>query len=254
VLELGVLGILGAIAFAWLAEDRPANAPITTPTRSEKMFPTPILWFLFLGACLAFSLRDFAGSSMGSLGSLFLQSAHGFSPKHTGFALSGIFVASAISNPLFGGLSDRGRIRWLCLVLSIATIAVTIFPRLPRFLLIPVFIVYGFFFMASYPMIESGLMQSVPDQVRGRVMGLFITFGGLIGNLAHWWVGSWVQHLGDRATTPSGFYSVYAGLGFLMLLSFLGLPCFHAIRRREHLQISTAAPAAANIKPKTALQ
>ena len=37
-----------------------------------------------------FSLRDFAGSSMGSLGSLFLQNAHGYSLQQTGVTLSGI--------------------------------------------------------------------------------------------------------------------------------------------------------------------
>ena len=125
-------------------------------------------------------MRDFTGWSMGSLGSLFLQKAHGFSLKHTGLALSAIFLASAISNPLFGGLSDRGRFRWTSLVLIMAAITVAILPHMPRSLLIPTFLVYGFFFMATYPMIEAALMESVPDAVRGRVFGFFITIGGLL--------------------------------------------------------------------------
>jgi len=95
------------------------------------MFPTPALWFLFLVGAFAFSLRDFAGTSMGSLGSLFLQNAHGYDPKWTGLALSGMFLSSAISNPIFGGLSDRRRNGWTTFVLLVAAAMVVVLPRVP---------------------------------------------------------------------------------------------------------------------------
>jgi MFS family permease len=110
VFELGVAGVICAIVFMCLAQE----VPSTKGERRrglEKMFPTPALWMFFLSASFALSMRDFTGSSMGSLGSLFVQQAHGYNIKQTGLALSGIFLASSISNPLFGGLSDRGRIR-----------------------------------------------------------------------------------------------------------------------------------------------
>jgi MFS family permease len=200
------------------------------------MFPTPALWLLFIASSAAFSLRDFTGSSMGTLGSLFLQKAHHLDLKSTGLALSGIFIMSAVSNPLFGGLSDRARIRWASLVLILAGSVVAIFPHLPRGWLIPAFMVYGFFFMSSYPMIEAALMQAVPDAVRGRVFGLFITVGGLVGNISHWLMGRWVNKLGDAANSPSGFYPLYATLAACVLLSLIGLPCLHAIRRRENIE------------------
>jgi MFS family permease len=245
VLELGVLGVLGAILFAWLAtKEQPDQEMGRTEKQSPpaKLFPAPALWLFFIAACFAFSLRDFTGWSMGSLGSLFLQKAQGFSLKQTGVALSAIFLASAISNPFFGGLSDRGRIRWTSLVLSIAALTVVILPRMPRSLLIPTFVVYGFFFMATYPMIEAALMEAVPDAVRGRVFGFFITIGGLIGNLSHWLVGRWVQHLGDTASSPASFYPIYGFLGLLIFLSLLGLPCLHAIRKREEQEAHLPAP------------
>lgn len=238
VLELGVMGIVGAILFCWLAKEEPQTEVTRTEKTAhpERMFPAPALWLFFIAACFAFSMRDFTGWSMGSLGSLFLQKAQGFSLKHTGMALSAIFLASAISNPLFGGLSDRGRFRWTSLVLTLAAIIVAILPHMPRSLLIPTFVVYGFFFMATYPMIEAGLMESVPDAVRGRVFGFFITIGGLIGNLSHWIVGGWVQRLGDTASSPVNFYPVYTLLGLLIFFSLAGLPCLHAIRKREGLE------------------
>ena len=234
VLELGILGLIGAALFAWLAEEIPVGPSIANDNRSrEKMFATPLLWIFFVGAAVCLSLRDFAGSGMASLGSLFLQHAHHFNPRNTGLALSGIFLASAISNPLFGGLSDRGRMRWTAFVLVVAAFHIFLFPRVPRDWVAPVLAAYGFFFMASYPMVEAALMLSVHDSVRGRVFGLFITIGGLLGNLAHWFVGDWVEHLGENASHPSGYYSLYALLAGFVLLSLAGLGCLHAIRKRE---------------------
>lgn len=237
VMELGMLGLVMAGVFAWLAkEEAPAPAMKRNSYAPKKMFPTPALWGFFLLAALAFSLRDFTGSSMGSLGSLFLQKAHGYDPKFTGLALSGIFLASAISNPLFGHLSDSGRSRWTMLVLLVAAVLVVLFPHLPAGGTIPAYLVYGFFFMASYPMVEAALMEAVPDEVRGRVFGLFITVGGLIGNSSHWAVGAWVKSLDERAYTLSAYYPGYAVLAGLLIVSLLGLPCLKAIRKREYLK------------------
>jgi len=244
IIELGCLGLIGAIAFWSLADDdapRAAPQKEAAPVGVQKLFPTPTLWLLFIAFSFAMSLRDFTGNSMGTLGSLFLQQARGMSVEKTGFALSWIFIMSMISNPLFGGLSDRGRIRWTALILSIAAAMVALFPHLPGGASIPAFMVYGFFFMASYPVIEAALMESVPDAVRGRVFGLFITIGGLVGNVSHWLVGRWVQHLGPAADSPQGFYNIYALLGLFILLSLLGLPCLHAIRKREHLDAPSGA-------------
>jgi len=247
--ELGLIGIFGAILFAWLAEEEPQQraALAERHRHSEKMFPTPALWLLFIAASFAFSLRDFTGAGMGTLGSLFLQKAHHLDPKATGLWLSGIFILSAVSNPVFGGLSDRARLRWASLVLVVSAVLVAVFPHLPLGWLIPAFMVYGFFFMSNYPMIEAAVMQAVPDAVRGRVFGLFITIGGLVGNLSHGLIGGWVNQMGDRANSPEGFYFLYAALASLVVLSLLGLPCLHAIRRREHLEtvqpLETSSPA-----------
>jgi len=177
---------------------------------------------------------------MGSLTSLFLQKAHDYDPTWTGLALSGIYVAATISNPLFGTLSDGGRKRWITLALVVAAVMVALFPHIPWRWTLPVLVVYGFFFMASYPMTEAALMESVPDAVRGRVFGIFVMGGGVIGNLSHWAVGAKVKQLGDSAHSVQAYFSIYSVVALLMLVSLLGLLCLRAIQRREGPQATKA--------------
>jgi MFS family permease len=263
VLELGIAGLIFAGIFYWLAEEEREMAaegvasPIATKksahTPAQKMFPTGALWFFFLSASFFFSLRDFAGSGMGSLGSLFLQQAHGFSPKTTGFILSGIFLASVASSPLFGRLSDHGRIRWTMFLLLCSLILVAVFPRVPKDWMFVTLMAYGFFFLASYPVVEAALMESVPDAVRGRVFGLFITTGGLLGNVAHWAVGVAVQKLGADSASPRAYYPIYGALAAMLGLSLIGLPCLHAIRKREGLAPHAAPTVAPGRNPESVL-
>ncbi len=237
--ELGLFGLVAAALFLWLAEDTPSgDAPAHAGRRPRPggIFDSASAALLFVGAAGAFSLRDFAGSSMGSLGSLFLQHAHGFSVRDTGTALSAIFVAATVSNPVFGHLSDGGRKRWGVLVHLVAAAFIVAFPHVPgasvsSFFL--VFMAYGFFFMASYPIVEAGVMQAVHDSVRGRAFGLWITIGGLIGNLSHWLVGQWVESLGSRAGEPASYIATYRSLAGLLIVSLVGLWFLERVRERE---------------------
>ncbi|PWU17198.1 MAG: hypothetical protein C5B50_11775 [Verrucomicrobia bacterium] len=246
ILELGLLGLIAAGLFAWVADSRAGLPPDHSSGNLEgggrpdarpsvRVFPTLTLWLLFFGYSIAFSFRDFAGSGLGSLSSLFLQKARGFDPKWTGIALSSIFLTSAISNPLFGRMSDRGRKRWVCGVLLAAAALMAMFPHVPRQWTLPVLAICGFFFMSSYPMTEAALMDSVSDRVRGRVFGLFVMVGGMLGNLSHWVMGAKVRTLGEAASIPSAYYPVYAALGLGICISLLGLVCLHGmqVRRQE---------------------
>jgi hypothetical protein len=83
--------------------------------------------------------------------------------------------------------------------------------------------------------------------VRGRVFGFFITVGGLLGNLSHWLVGKWVKGLGAHAVEPTAYFPIYGLLALFVVLSLVGLPCLHAIRKREEQIHPTAGSAAASV-------
>jgi MFS family permease len=213
------------------------------------LFPTVALWVFFLATSLAFSLRDFAGSAMGTASSLFLQKARSFDSGSTGLVLSGIFAASAISNPLFGHLSDRSRIRWLTVLLLASAALIALFPHVSVSWMIPVLLAYGFFFMASYPINEAALMEAVHESVRGRVFGLFLTICGLLANLSHWLVGDWVHKLGSRASVPGSYFPLYTILALMVVASLSALPFLHALRKREEEIAPNVASAEETIQP-----
>jgi hypothetical protein len=120
---------------------------------------------------------------------------------------------------------------------------VSVFPRVPVVWMTPVLLAYGFFVMASYPMTEAALMEAVHDPVRGRVYGVYLTVGGLVGNLSPWLVGDWVEKLGAKASSPGSYFPLYTVLSLSLLASLAGLPFLHAIRKREHIDTAGAAPA-----------
>src|SRR5262249_48338187 len=65
--DLGFLGPLSAVAFFFLGDEEPAYERRShSHEAGDRLFPSTGLFLLFLSAAFFFSLRDFAGSSMGS--------------------------------------------------------------------------------------------------------------------------------------------------------------------------------------------
>jgi MFS family permease len=236
--ELGLLGVLVALAFYWFAQD---EMVVVAPKRQQAVrqawkCETRWLW-VFLSVCVAFSLRDFAGGGMSTLSSLFLQRAWGYDSAWAGVALGSLSLMAIISNPLFGSLSDRNREGSIRLVLLIAAVLAALMPWLPRQCLFPALLAYGFFFMASFPMVEAAVVSAVPDHVRGRVMGFLMLFCGGASSISHWIMGEGVKALGSRSGTPTAFAPLFVTLSFLIIAALLGLRGLRALRRFSPLTI-----------------
>jgi hypothetical protein len=90
---------------------------------------------------------------------------------------------------------------------------------------------YGFFFMASYPIVEAGVMHAVHDSVRGRAFGLWITIGAVHRQpraLAGRALGGRFWPTGVRK--PEDLLSALCRTGALILvLSLAGLPCLERV-------------------------
>ncbi|MGC8886766.1 MAG: MFS transporter [Verrucomicrobiia bacterium] len=233
-IELGISGFFMAILFTFLAvKELPQQKYNQAQIPLTKIFNSKVLWIVFLLSCLFFSLRDFAGGGMQSLTSLYLQKAHNWSLKQTGLALSLISLASAFSNPLFGHFSDKHRYQWIIFIIVVSSAVIILFPFIGADYLLYVLVVYGFFFMASFPLVEAALMQAFDDSIRGRVCGMFLTICSLIGNMAHWFVGKWVQTLGTSANSPLAYKRFYFILAIMAVTSLCALPLLEYIRKNN---------------------
>ncbi len=238
-LELGLGGMITALWFAWRAVEPPAH-PIRAAAPRLAGHPTPsvrvpVALMGLLAA--AFALRDFGGAGNGTLSSLYLQHAHGDSVRDAGRVLSLVFVASAVSNPLFGHWSERSRLRWAAGLLPVAAACLAVLPWVPRAGFPAVLMAFGFFFMATYPIVEAALMEAVPDAIRGRVFGLFITVGGLIGNGSHWLLGHWVGSLGTDAGAPAAYRPLFGALAACVAGSIVALPLLRRLQLSGQRQI-----------------
>ncbi len=236
VLELGIAGIVMAMLFMWLADDA-HHARTSSSSARSLPFPGLALVGAFLLMAFFFALRDFGGSGNATLSSLFLQQAHGDSVEGAGRVLSVLFIMSIISSPLFGHLSDKRRLATAAALIFVSAAALAVLPFVSRPAFPYCLALFGFFFMASYPVVEAGLMELLPDAFRGRAFGLFITVGGITGNLSHWAVGIRVRELGDAAHRVGPYISLYGGLAAMIAVSVCGLLVLKRLRQSQQASL-----------------
>lgn len=234
VLELGLMGVAAALAFFLLAPPAPVQPhpserhPHRHPTLSRIRF-----WSLIVLCGVLFSFRDFSGTGIGTGISLFLQHARGFDTRATGALIGGMCLVSLVSNPLFGTMSDRVRLRLAAALLGIAAASAALIPWATRGWLVGLLLAHGFFFMANFPVVEAALMESVPAKARGRVFGLFLTICGAVGYFSPWAVGGFIQQMPDQ--TARSYAPLFLGLAALMLLAISALAVLHVVRHRPAL-------------------
>lgn len=230
-LELGLAGMAVAVAFACLAKD-PTDPARASRSRADSVPLAPVLG-VFVLISLMFSLREFGGLGIKPLTTVFLQRVHAFTEAHTGRCFAYMSLTALIANPLFGALSDgRHRLRVAALVLVASGLSVCAVPWVPRAWVIAPLAGAEFFLLASFPVMEAALAESVPDRLRGRVLGLFITVGGVIGAAAPVVVGLLADGLGDQTTRQPAYRGAFALLGVCVALSSVGLLVLRAFRRR----------------------
>jgi FSR family fosmidomycin resistance protein-like MFS transporter len=238
-LELAIAGIVAAVLFQLFARE-PHDAPHATERATEHS--TRSQWKMLMAVALvalAFSLRDFGTSGITTFNSLFLQRGLGFDAKATGAMLGLMFLTGMLSNPLLGALSDKHRfLACTVTILCTAALAVVI-PWASRGWIWLALCFYGFFTLANYPITEAALMESVPDVLRGRTFGVFITVGGTIASFAHWAMGKVADALQHRAAETNtslvagDFAPWYLLLAALIAVSVIGV---HGIRWLRKLQ------------------
>ena len=215
-LEAGLLGVLVGLAFLAFAREahhetgQPRQRlPLGKALRNKVLLLTPVL-----------GCRDFSGIATMSLVSIYLQKAHGYDTRQTGWIVGAMMLISMVANPVAVAVSNgKRRLPLLAAVLAVGGVMLVAVPHLPVPWLLPYLAVYQVFHLGSYALSETSMLERVDPAVRGRVIGLFIAVAGTFASTSPWVMGLWTDLLGDRAARPEGYALPFFVLGAMMVFS-----------------------------------
>jgi MFS family permease len=166
--------------------------------------------------------RDFAGVATLSLASIYLQKAHGLTPKQTGFIIGAMMLITIVINPIAVYLSPgRRRLPMLAGVLVAGGMVLVTVPLWPVAMVLPVMCLFQMFQLGSYAVSDAAMLERVSPQVRGRVVGVFLTIAGTFSSLSPFVMGLWTDLLGNRAAQPPAYIPIFGTLAAMMLVSAL---------------------------------
>jgi MFS family permease len=235
--ELGLAGFAFGLLFLLLAREVPR------PPREQRMASHPPLgrrlrWRVVAIACVL-GWRDFAGVAGLSLVGIFLLRAHGYDAKRTGFILGSMMLLSVIANPLAVYVSGaRKRLPALAIALLLGGLTFASVPFWSVALILPVLCAFQTLQLSSYAISDAAMLERVPAELRGRVVGLFLTLAGTLAATGPWAMGAWTDVLGDAAASdPAAYRVIFGAVGALMVLSAGSAPLIGLLGRPDELAI-----------------
>lgn len=175
-----------------------------------------------VAVAMTLGCRDFGGVSSLTLASIYLQKAHGLDTRRAGFIVGAMMLIGVVINPLCVWVSP-GRRRLPALVVSLVASALVIVtvPWWPVRHILWVFVAFQACHLGSYAISDAAILERVSPEVRGRVVGLFLTIAGTFASTAPWVMGFWTDALGEAASQPRAYFGPFAVVGAMMLLSSL---------------------------------
>lgn len=220
--ELGIAGIVCAVLFLLFANeagDRNGNHVEFHPPLGRSLRRRVLL----IGATLG--CRDFAGVSSVSLIGIYLQKAHGMSVKHTGAILGSMMLISIFVNPIAVWLSPRERrLPTMVALLLSGGMTLAAVPFVSVSYLMIALAMFQTFHLGSYAVSDAAMLERVPGNLRGRVVGVFLCLAGTVAACGPWVMGYWTDLLGSRASDQRAYVPVFAISGGIMCLATVSAP------------------------------
>ena len=208
-LSFGIFGCLAAAGFSIIMPDEEAFQS-KEETRS---MPLKSLILPLAPIVLVFGLRDFSFWGATAMAPAMSQDLYGFSKQTAGLLLGLMSVTGVVSQPLAGTLSDRfGRRRVLAVALFIAGPILISFPYLDPISIFPAAIIAGSMVICTVPVVDATLADVIHPSLRGRMYGITLTIGLLIGAFSPYVTGLVHDYEG-------GYRLVYLLLGAFALAS-----------------------------------
>jgi MFS family permease len=217
-IELGIVGIIVGVLFLILASEARHAPPEFHPPLGAALRRRVILVALLL------MLRDFAGIASQTLLSLYLQRAFRFDVKRAGIALGSMMLLGIIANPLFVWLSPHGRrLPMYCALVISGALFIALVPFSSMRSILPLMCLFQACQLGSYAVSDAAMLERVSPQVRGRVVGLFLTVAGTFAASAPFAMGYWIDLLKDRASEPAAYIPLFLTLAVTIAASSLAV-------------------------------
>jgi hypothetical protein len=71
---------------------------------------------------------------------------------------------------------------------------------------------------------DAAMLERVPANVRGRVVGLFLSIAGTFAGASPWVMGFWTDMMGPRANARLPYLAPFGTLGAMMIFASLAAP------------------------------
>ncbi len=224
-IEMGLAGIVVGILFLLLATE--VNRPVDEAT-ARRATRTPLpkgMKRKLLALSMVLGCRDFAGVASLTLASLYLQKAHNKTPKETGFIIGAMMLFSVVLNPLAVWLTaGRRRLPWLSIILVLGGLTVSTAAWWPVAWVLLGLTIFQCFQLSSYAVSDAAMLERVSSEIRGRVIGVFLSLAGTLAALSPWVMGYWVDEMGTASRDPASYRAPFIVLGALMVVSAASTP------------------------------
>jgi len=207
-MAFALFGIAVTAAFALVMPDDRRE----TSTEKYESGQRRAILLAILPVIMVFGVRDFCLWGMTYLTPAMAQTSIGFSVETAGLLIGLMSLTGVVSQPLAGTMSDRfGRRKVIVFSLAAAAPCVLLFPHAGQLSIFPLVIAAGFALLATVPVVDAAAAEIVPPSMRGRLFGMMMTLGILLGALSPYVVG--VIH-----DVSGGYATAYLVLGISALL------------------------------------
>jgi MFS family permease len=219
--ELGAMGVVAALLYFLFAQE--ATGVRKTQRRAVAIGADLRRKMFLISATLG--CRDLAGVAAVSLIGIFLPQAHHMDAKETGRFVGLMMLGSIIVNPLLVYLSPRGRrLPMLVLLLITSGLSLMVIPKISLAYTLGALALFEALHLACYAVGDAAVLERLPDELRGRMTGMFFALAGTVASLGPWIVGYFTDRLGARGTDPNAYLPLFIANGLLLVIATSAVP------------------------------
>ncbi|HYE18961.1 MAG TPA: MFS transporter [Tepidisphaeraceae bacterium] len=226
-IEVGAAGVITGVIFWLVAREVRRRHGIDGPAAEPRVHRPlgAVTRNRVLAAAALLGWRDFASQAATTLAAIFLLKAQNRTEAETGLILGVMMLSSIVINPIVVWFSPRRR-RLPVLVASLVTggAIIALLPHAGPGATLLVLMAFQTCSLSSFALGDAAMLERIDPDLRGRVIGLFLSLAGTLGATAPWFMSGWTDRMGDGANSPASYVVPFAVVGAMMAFSALSAP------------------------------